>query len=444
MKPIPPAPTFGNLFERQDLGKIALAAQALDDGPYLHWDKLRHLPPPAGLDSTEWWLALKFKRSGSRLLFPGLQTSNGTALSVTRHARVEAATARLERALAGKVLLPEAARNASTRDQFIASSLMEEAIHSSLFEGAVSTREVAKDMLRSQRAPIGRDERMILNNYQAMVRLKEMAQSPLTAAAVLELHHLMTEGTLDKPGEAGRMRRPGDERVTIVDNRLQRVVFSPPPAEQLEERLQRLVAFANADDITDGQYVHPVLRSILLHFQFAYDHPFHDGNGRTARALFYWSMLRRGDWMAECFSISRPLYQHRQPYERAYLEVESDEQDGTYFVLQQLDVLERAVEELFAYVGRKSLAQRQLRLRLHGRGDLNHRQLALLDHAIRHPDAIYTHESHGSSHRMSLMTARADLLDLVGRGWLQQSRSGKRHVYQPVPGLEARLFQGNS
>ena len=133
------------------------------------------------------------------------------------------------------------------------------------------------------------------------------------------------------------------------------------------------------------------------------------------------------------------MYRQRHPYELAYQFVESDEQDGTYFILQQLEVLDRAVSDLFDYVDRKSRAQRQLRLRLKGRDDLNHRQLALLDHALRHSDALYTHDSHGNSHRISGVTARADLQQLVARGWLRQSRSGKRLVYQPVPGLEALL-----
>lgn len=419
---------------------VVQAAQRMADDDYLHWEKLRQLPAPAGLTSKEWWLALKFKRAGSRIAFPVLLATNGQALSVTRHARLDSGMARMDRLLAGRVAMPEAARNEATKDQFIASSLMEEAIHSSLFEGAVSTREVAKDMLRSQRAPVNRDERMILNNYQAMYRLREMAKAPLSLATVLEIHRILTDGTLDKPGEAGRLQHPGDQRVNIVDDRLHRIVYTPPPAEQLPERMARLVEFANADDTVDGQYVHPVLRSILLHFQLAYDHPFYDGNGRTARALFYWSMLRRGYWLAEFFSISRPLYRQRQPYELAYQQVESDQQDGTYFVLQQLDVLDRAVDELFAYVERKSKAQRLLRMRLQGRDDLNHRQLALLDHALRNPDAIYTHDSHANSHRMSIVTARADLLALVRRGWLKKSRSGKRLVYQPVKDLELRLI----
>ena len=441
MKPIPDAPPFDEVFKLPPdrLRAVLHAAQRLPDDDYLHWDKLRHLTPADGLSTREWWLALKFKRGSSRIRFPQLRAIDGRPLHVTRHAKLDAGVARMDRLLAGRLVLPEAVHSSASRDQFIASSLMEEAIHSSLFEGAVSTREAAKDMLRAQREPINRDERMILNNYRAMTRLREMAEQPLDLDAVLELHRILTEGTLDQPEQAGRLQQPGESRVQIIDDRLHRVVFTPPPAEQLPERMARLIEFANADDTVDGQYIHPVLRSILIHFQLAYDHPFYDGNGRTARALFYWSMLRRGYWMAEFFSISRLLYQQRHPYELAYQQVESDEQDGTYFVLQQLDVLGRSVDELFAYAERKHRAQQALRQRLRGRDDLNHRQLALLDHALRHPDAIYTHESHANSHRVTDITARSDLLDLVARGWLRRARSGKRSIYQPVDDLASRL-----
>lgn len=446
MKPIPDAPEASLVFDLapERLSRALQVVLGQPDDAYLHWDRLRHLKPPADLSHEEWWLALKFSRMGRRMHFPLLTAKNGTGLVVSRHARLDAGFARLDRLLAGQVVLPEAARNESTRDRFIASSLMEEAIHSSLFEGAVSTREDAKDLLRSQREPASRDERMILNNYRAMLRIREMARAPLSLEGILELHRILTEGTLDRPEMAGRLQTTDDPRVDIVDHRLNRIVFSPPPAASLPERMQRLVDFANGEDIDGHQYVHPVLRSILLHFQLAYDHPFHDGNGRTARALFYWSMLRRGYWLAEFFSISRPIYRQRRPYELAFLQVESDAQDGTYFVLQQLDVLQQAVEELFDYVQRKSQAQNRLRRRLRDQDDLNHRQLALLEHALRNPDFAYSHESHAQSHRVSLMTARTDLLQLVERGWLRKRRSGKRMLYLPVEDLSRRIESAGS
>lgn len=446
MKPLVKAPQLDALFKGdiEVFRKVAEAAQTLDDLSYLHWHDLRYKSPPAGLSVEQWWLTLKFKRSVGSVRFAPLKARDGTSLQVTRHARLDSGYVRMDRLIGGQVAMPEAARNEATRDQFIASSLMEEAIHSSLFEGAVSTREAAKDLLRSDRPPINRDERMIFNNYKAMLRIREMAKHDMTVECLLELHRILTADTLDDPNHAGRFQQENEERVQVVDDRLHRVVHVPPPASELPQRMQALIDFANEPDIVGGNYVHPVLRSILLHFQLAYDHPFWDGNGRTSRALFYWSMLRRGYWLAEYISISRLLYNNRSAYEEAYLQVESDNQDATYFVLQQLEVLEAAVEELFEYVNRKSAAQRQLRIVLDQRGDINHRQLALLGHALKTPGAIYTHESHGNSHRVSIMTARSDMIELVKRGWLTQSRTGKKFIYRPAAGLENLLASKRS
>lgn len=443
MKAPPPAPRLKgfNTLSPERLAVVFSALEGLDDGAYLHWEQLRHRTPPAGLTVEEWWLAVKFRRTANQIKFPELVACNGDPLTVSRHARVDAGLARMDRQLGGHVGLPEGVANASTRDQYVASSLMEEAIHSSLFEGAVSTREAAKDLLRNETMPATRDEQMILNNYRAMLRIRELRTEPMSMELLLELHRILTEGTLDRPDQAGRIQAPEDRRIEVIDERSKRVVHRPPPAEQLPQRLERLIEFANGADEASGRFVHPVLRSILLHFQLAYDHPFYDGNGRTARALFYWSMLRRGYWLAEFISISRLLYRSRGPYERAYLYVESDSQDATYFVLQQIEVLEQAVQELHAYVQRKSAAQRNVRAILNQRADLNHRQLALLDHAMRHPDARYTHESHASSHRVTIVTARSDLQKLVKLRWLKPERVGKRILYRPTPAL-SKAFAG--
>ena len=125
----------------------------------------------------------------------------------------------------------------------------------------------------------------------------------------------------------------------------------PPPVEQLEERLEMMCAFANAD--MPG-FIHPAVRSIILHFWLAYDHPFVDGNGRTARALFYWSMLRHGYWLFEFISISSVINKARGRYASSFLLSESDDNDLTYFLLAQVTVIQQAITNLHAYLERKA------------------------------------------------------------------------------------------
>ncbi|MGM0577631.1 MAG: Fic family protein [Myxococcota bacterium] len=341
----------------------------------------------------------------------------------------------IDRDASGSITLSEEVTNTATRDRYIMNSLIEEAITSSQLEGAATTYEVAKEMLRSSRPPRDDDERMIANNFEAMQYIREHLDEPLSVEAVLTLHGIVAQGTLDEPDAERRVRRPG-EVVRVVDPE-GRVLHDPPPAEQLGGRLEAMCDFANAH--TPEGFVHPVVRAILLHFWLAFDHPFVDGNGRAARALFYWSMLRQGYWLAEYVSISRIVKGAPAQYGRAFLHTETDDNDATYFVLHHLNVLRRAIDELHVYLRRKMAEVRRVEDWLAASEALNHRQFALLSHAVRHPNARYTIRSHQRSHAVSYQTARTDLLELAELEFLQRRRTGRKFVFVPMPNLEERL-----
>ncbi len=300
---------------------------------------------------------------------------------------------------------------------------------------------MAKELLRTGRAPRDRSELMILNNYRALEFMREGIGEQLEPETVLELHRILTEGTLDDPIAAGRLQSAVDERIAVVDATDGTVIHKPTPAEQLPARLQALCDFANqADEDAEG-FIHPVVRAILLHFWLAYDHPFEDGNGRTARALFYWYMRTRGYWMVEYLSISRILRYAPAKYSRAFLLTETDGGDTTYFLLHQLRTIERAVEELHAYLRRKVSEIRDVERLIEGTAGLNHRQLTLLSDAIRHPDKLYTYWSHFAIHRVTHETARKDLLQLHDRGLLRRRKIGRMHAYSAVNDLRQALQQ---
>lgn len=109
---------------------------------------------------------------------------------------------------------------------------------------------------------------MVLNNYQAMQWAVEFASSGEAFAPehVLELHRIVTDGTLTDNSQAGRMQQPNDERVTVVwdDGK---VLHYPPPAHELPAWLERLCAFANGD--TGQEFLHPVVQAVLTHFWLA-------------------------------------------------------------------------------------------------------------------------------------------------------------------------------
>ncbi|ATB29573.1 filamentation induced By CAMP protein Fic [Melittangium boletus DSM 14713] len=174
----------------------------------------------------------------------------------------------------------------------------------------------------------------------------------------------------------------------------------------------------------------------------AYDHPFVDGNGRTARALFYWSMIRQGYWIAEFLSISRIIQRAPAQYGRAFLYTETDGSDVTYFLLHQLEVIRRATQDLFEYLDRKSKELQEVEPLLRSGENINHRQRALLAHALRHPGAQYAIEPYRREHGVVYQTARQDLLDLEKAGYLRKRQVGRAFYFQAVPDL-ARLLMGN-
>ncbi len=438
---VDPAPTLAQLMARLDAKDILAAVNSpVAEGErsrYLHWDKMRHLPAPAGLTSELWWLKIKWARREVIRPLP-LTDEDGISFGYTLPDFVHRSLHHIDQRGAGEVAMDEVVtseREAGRR--FLVNSLMEEAIRSSQLEGATTSRVVAKELLRSGRAPRDRSETMIANNYRALRLIKEM-KGELTLDSVLELHRVVTEGTLDDPSAAGRLQEPGEDRVAVFDrDEDQTPIHVPPPAEQLPERLHALCEFANADD--DEPFVHPVVRAILLHFWLAYDHPFEDGNGRTARLLFFWLMHRRGYWLAEYLPISRLIRKAPAQYSRAFLETETDGGDTTYFLIHQLGVIEQAIDDLHLYLQRKIAEQHDAEVRLGGFERLNGRQVALLTHAIRHPEQLYTYEGHAVSHRVTHETARSDLADLASRGLLVKRAGGRPHRYEPPADLPDRL-----
>jgi Fic family protein len=438
---VEPAPEYVDLIAEIGADRILeiLRADVQErSGEYIHWDKLKHLKPPADLSHREWWFGLKVNRRQLSRELP-LLDPDGRPFVYGTPDLVFQSLHYVDQRCSGEIAMGDVVTaDEQARQHYLVNSLMEEAIRSSQLEGATTSRQAAKALLRSGRKPKDRSERMILNNYRALQFMREDIGETLTSEAVLELQRILTEGTLDNPDAAGRLQRPDEERVAVFDRDDHTLLHKPPPAEQLPERLEAMCRFANEQEGSD-RFIHPVIRAILLHFWLGYDHPFEDGNGRTARALFYWYMRTHGYWLAEYLSISSILRKAPGKYTRAFLYTENDSRDTTYFIAYQLKVIERAIDELHAYLQKKVNEIRAVERLIKGSPEFNHRQLALLGNAVRDSEMAYTYKSHALSHDVTHETARQDLNALVGKGLLEQKQIGLRHHFVPAPDLPVRL-----
>jgi Fic family protein len=404
-------------FETTDPGLLLSLlnnASPLDNkGNYRHWDKLKYLELPEKIDNHRlWWTLIKISRNNNYKTLPikGLDSINFKYNIIDDFQK---SLHFLDQYASGNISLDAPILNQQLKNTYLVSSLIEESITSSQLEGATTTRDVAKKMIREGRQPKDRSEKMILNNYKAIRFIKTIKNEKLTPEIIDEIHKIISENTLDKPGKAGVYRDENDDIHVLVDN--DKVVFTPPKYTEIANSIQDLCKFANNDNFTD-YFIHPVIKAIFIHFYLAYMHPYIDGNGRTARALFYWYMLKKGYWLTEYISISRILKQAPAKYGLSFLYTETDENDFTYFIDYQLAVIKRAVDDFNGYLRNKmkEIANTEDLLKnTKLANQLNLRQLTLLRNAIKSPGKIYNIAEHKTSHDIAYETARRDLLVLA-------------------------------
>ena len=431
-----------NALDRKSWLAIADGVQRSTVGEkYLHWDELRHRAAPVGLTHEQWWLGLKQNRRPLLLPIP-LNDPKGVPFAVGIPEATFSVLYELDKCLMHEGLQQLLTDNTwfsgqDPHDDFLRRlqirNLMEEGISTSLLEGAPTTRSRAQEMFRSQQSPRDRGERMVLNSYNAMRHVLDIGGAPLTPEGVMELHEVITIGTLDVPDGAGRFRSTR-ERIDVIDARDNEVMHTPPPANELPSRLQMMCDFANGK--TPKHFIHPIVRSVLLHFWLAYDHPFVDGNGRCARALFYWSMFHNEYLSTRFISISNVLHRAPTRYARAFLYCETDENDATYFLIHQLSAIQRAIEGLRSHLQREGESRRKV----HGLAELatglNQRQVDLVSHALRHPGVRYDIFRCQTRYGVVYQTARTDLLDLVERGMLVKQKVGRTFHFYPSSRLQ--------
>lgn len=407
---------------------------------YRPWRKQRYVAAELGLDARECW---RFTKAHRRVLWREIPVSgeSGTRLGFCRTPLLMSGLHTVDRASGDDLLQSKGGAFATSpmrkrmdalfrTGEVIPATMrartsMDEAAESSLIEGASTTRVDALELLRSGRAPVTLAERMVVNNHEAMALVKRRLSEPLSVALLLELQERLTEGTLSDESGIGRLRTAG-ENVRVIDARTDETIFTPPPAAMLPELLREICAFANG---CDPRELHPIVAASCLHFLIGYAHPFIDGNGRTARAVFYWMALRHGYGIFEFLAISEIIRKGASRYPQAYIDCETDDGDLTYFIIFHLEVIGRALERFAEHLSDQELRVRRSEALAAAAKGLNLRQKLVLEHALRKPETQYTVKEHARVNGVVPGTARADLEGLVGAGLMGTTKQGKAVVY---------------
>ena len=388
---------------------------------YVHWDQLRYKKIPNDISPEYIWAILKLIREIQYKLFTFGSWTFHYALLDDFQKKLHI----LDMGTAGRIG-SSIDSIASGQERYIISSLMEEAIASSQLEGAATTRPVAKEMLRLKKKPINHSEQMIVNGYQTLQKILDIKEKTITPDVILRLHKSITQDTLKDKKYEGTFR---DNNEVVVGDplELEKVYYAPPDYKQIPSLIKEFCAFANNDK---HEFIHPVIKGIILHFLIGYIHPFEDGNGRTARALFYWYVLSRGYRLFEFMAISRILVRSQVKYGLSYLYTETDDNDLTYFLEYNLSSIEEALEDMNKYIIRKQKEQSEALKLIKNLKNINLRQAEIIKEFLKDPEKMFVINEIMTTYGVAYDTARNDLLHLTQLGYLEKIKIQKKFVFK--------------
>lgn len=378
---------------------------------YEYWDKARYTLLPENISAELFWAILKFRRSG--LYVEKIKLG----INIFKYLINPEILKKLSFVESFNI---KTSLSLDEENEYITNAKMEEAIASSRLEGAVITREVAKEMLRTGSAAQNENERMVADNYRALSFIEKNADRELTIDILKEIYNIVIGCNVsDIKSEAFRKDSQG---VRVVDIRDDEVLYEPPKAEDIEILLNALCEYANSQTETNN-----IVKAVIIHFLFAYIHPFGDGNGRIARILFYFYIMKSGLNAFKYISISKVLRVIPSQYAKVFLYTEIDENDLTYFINFNLDVLLEGITNFKSFLEDANAAS-PAEILMNGDVKLNFRHQSILEEFVGKQNSRNI-EYFKNKLGIVYETARKDLMYLEKKGFLKKTKKSKEFIY---------------
>jgi len=411
--------------DRDDIEMYRFAKKA-DAPEYRYWDKFKFIRPiPNNLSPLQaWYLIKRRRRYGTHLVDVRDESGEWFRLNQTEH--IQKLCHEFDMTIGGSLLAEIRDLNDADKRVMIANGIIEEAIASSQLEGADTGRDFAERILREGLAPKSRSEQMIVNNHVVLQEVEEsLSKLPMSMAMLDEMHAKLTVKTLDDWDNVPHRRTETDEPLVVKDD--QYVYHQAPSVGFVEKHLPLLVMYMNDEY---GDYLHPVVKAIVIHFWIGYLHPYTDGNGRLARAAAHWYMLRHNYWGYSYLPISTMLKEGgKKAYTRAYVYAEQDDCDLTYFVNYVMNKMEDAMNRLKSTMAvRRVEAGMTVKIFLE-RYDLSERLALVMKYLTVSPGNYVTFSSHMIGNGIARATAAKDFKRLLQLGLVTIKKSGRTVRY---------------
>ena len=268
---------------------------------------------------------------------------------------------------------------------------------------------MAKEIILRDKVPQNAHEMMVVNNYKAMVFITNTDQDTvLSEQFLLDLQTILTKNTINDEEKIGRFRTDKDN-IVVMNPISGEIYYKPPTEEMMKEEMTKLIDFANDKD---DSYFHPFIKATILHFWIGYLHPFCDGNGRTARALFYRYLHKKGYKDFTYIPISRTIKNSKKQYGDSYLYAEQEGNDLTFFLVYIAQKTKQAFKEYKEFILQQREEHHHLQIKISEKYHelLNERQLSLITYFFQNPEKYINNSYYQKQYNVSPNTAKSDLL----------------------------------
>lgn len=151
--------------------------------------------------------------------------------------------------------------------------------HSNAIEGSTNSLKDTKTLLKEETVPAGKKLRDIYEavNTEDAYRFMKCYERDITKKFILRLHEILMHRLIH---DAGSFRK---NPVKITGSE-----WLPPQPEDIDAEIERFMTFYRFIK----SRLHPIEVASLVHIKFVQLHPFTDGNGRTARLLMNFVLMK--------------------------------------------------------------------------------------------------------------------------------------------------------
>ncbi len=152
-------------------------------------------------------------------------------------------------------------------------------------EGNPLSMQEVKTILTVGALSVEKDKKAVLETVNSRTALDNIFETSneLTVDFIQKLHLATQQGIDDLAGEYKNM----ENCITDNDGHL---IDNTTPFQFVGKRMDSLIEWHNKNK----EKIHPFVLAVIVHNQFVYIHPFNDGNGRVARLLFNFILIKNG------------------------------------------------------------------------------------------------------------------------------------------------------